>query len=121
MAIGIGLEISRVWDKHDNNPMFSLKSTNSINATIAAMHRATKEANAKIASQVTETAQANAPVESGALRDSIVATEGGVIVGADYGLFVEIGTDTAPAAPFLTPALQDHADDYAAALKEALN
>lgn len=100
--------------------MFSLKSTNSINATIAAMHRATKEANAQIASSVAETARQNAPVASGKLRDSIPSEEGEVTVGADYALFIEIGTEHQAAQAFLTPAVENHANDYAKALKEAL-
>ena len=112
MVIGFGLG--------RNNPMFSLKSTNSVNATIAAMHRATEKANSQIASHIAATAQANAPVQAGELRDSIVATESGVEVTAPHALFVEIGTEHQAAQPFLSPAVQDHADDYAIALKEAL-
>lgn len=97
--------------------MFSLKTTNNINDTIAAMHRATKKANQEIASRIAETARANAPVASGKLRDSISASEGEVNVGVDYALFVEIGTENQAAQPFLSPAVQDHADDYATALK----
>lgn len=99
---------------------WKIQTTNSINATIATLHRATKEANAQIASQIAETAKNNAPVASGALRDSISANEGEVIVGADYGFWIEVGTEHTAAQPFLSPAVQDHADDYAAALREEL-
>lgn len=100
--------------------MLTLKMKNNINAIIQAMHQAAKQTNQKIASEVAESAKANAPVDSGALRDSIVATENSVEVGADYALFVEIGTEHQAAQPFLSPAVQDHAGDYAAALKGLL-
>ena len=97
----------------------TLTTKNSINATIAAMHQATTKANSQIASQIAATAQANAPVQAGELRDSIVATENSVEVTAPHALFVEVGTEHQAAQPFLTPAVQEHADDYTAALREA--
>jgi HK97 gp10 family phage protein len=45
------------------------------------------------------------PVQTGTLRNSITTTADGVIVGADYGVYVEYGTgDTSP-QPFAGPAL----------------
>lgn len=64
-------------------------------------------------------AQVNAPVDTGALKNSIEATEVGiytwwVIVGVDYGAFVELGTSRMAAQPYLTPAVEEVAPIYRA-------
>jgi len=64
------------------------------------------------ADEVQQSAQANAPVETGYLRDSITvedgesSTEKVVVVGADYGVYVEFGTRHMTAEPYLTPAAE---------------
>jgi len=54
--------------------------------------------------------QENAPVDTGNLRDSIyVATDGADVViriDADYAGFVEYGTSTRAAHPFIEPAIE---------------
>lgn len=45
------------------------------------------------------------PVDSGELRDSITATEGGFGATAPYAALVELGTSKTAAQPFLRPAL----------------
>jgi HK97 gp10 family phage protein len=67
-----------------------------------------------LGNEVEVTAQAAAPVDTGALRDSIVYSDGVVSVGVDYAGFVEYGTSDTPAQPYLRPAA-DTADGEAAA------
>jgi len=57
-------------------------------------------------------AQVNAPVDTGALKNSIEAVEveiytWWVIVGVEYGAFVELGTSRMAAQPYLTPAVSE--------------
>ena len=55
--------------------------------------------------KVADEMRRNAPVDTGRLRDSIQTTSEGVVVGVDYGAYVEYGTsDTAP-QPFTVPAI----------------
>lgn len=45
------------------------------------------------------------PVRTGQLRDSVIETDDGITVGADYAGYVEYGTsDTAP-QPFVNPSI----------------
>lgn len=63
----------------------------------------------QIANGVVDIAKDNAPVLSGALRDSIHVESDGddhaVVVGVDYGAFVEFGTSRMAAQPYLGPAV----------------
>ncbi len=61
--------------------------------------------------QVQVTAQALVPVNTGALRDSLVAEQRGPLIwvvhdGVDYGVAVELGSARVRARPFLTPAVE---------------
>jgi len=57
------------------------------------------------AEKVADEMRNRAPVLTGALRNSITTIPTGVIVGVDYGAYVEYGTsDTAP-QPFVGPAV----------------
>lgn len=56
-------------------------------------------------------AKSRAPVDTGTLKNSIQATRVGVahwriVVGADYGMYVEWGTVNMAAQPFFQPAIQ---------------
>lgn len=63
------------------------------------------------AEKIASDARSRAPVLSGFLRSSIqvesvkTGKEAQIVVGADYGKFVEYGTYKMAARPFLTPAL----------------
>lgn len=60
---------------------------------------------------IADLAEQLAPVDTGALRESIRVEEGSrpasyeIVAGMPYAIFVELGTQKAPAQPFLTPAL----------------
>lgn len=64
------------------------------------------------------------PVDTGRLRESIRFTVGGdeVEIGTDveYAPYVELGTRKQRAQPFLTPALEDHVDEYLELIKDVL-
>lgn len=67
---------------------------------------------------VSETARSYAPVDSGELRDSIEVEElgeGHYAVGPrddiEYALFVEWGTSTTPAQPYMEPTALGHQSD----------
>jgi HK97 gp10 family phage protein len=62
------------------------------------------------ARQIEAMAKVQAPVDTGALRSSILARQVAafhweVIVGVEYGGFVEFGTSRMAARPYLTPAV----------------
>lgn len=72
----------------------------------------------KTAWDLSETARSYAPVDSGELRDSIEVEEldeGHYAVGPrddiEYAPFVEWGTSTTPAQPYMQPAALDHQGD----------
>jgi HK97 gp10 family phage protein len=65
---------------------------------------------AKAALDIEAQAKSKAPVDTGTLKNSIQATKVGtahwrVVVGADYGMYVEWGTGRMAAQPFLQPAI----------------
>lgn len=64
----------------------------------------------QVAEAAADWARSVVPVETGELRDSIavVETEGGwqVQVGSDHWLFVEFGTSSMAAEPFMRPAIE---------------
>ncbi len=99
---------------------------NRIPALIAAV-----EANARTtvkahADKIASDARARAPVATGYLRSSIHAEsvtagkEAQIIVGADYGPFVEYGTYKMAAQPFLNPALEADKAAYFADMGKGL-
>lgn len=68
------------------------------------------------AEQVAEIARKLAPRDTGELINSIEAQEGEsgweVAVGADHGIFVELGTVHMAAQPYLTPATEAVRNDH---------
>jgi len=77
---------------------------------------------AKAAMDIQAHAQGRAPVDTGTLKNSIQATRTGiaswrVVVGADYGLYVEYGTRFMGAQPYFRPAIQAVRPQFIAALK----
>lgn len=64
-------------------------------------------ATSMIAERVAATARAKAPVATGRLRDSITADKDRVYTDVEYAPFVEYGTATDPAQPFLRPAADE--------------
>jgi HK97 gp10 family phage protein len=65
---------------------------------------------AKAAMDIEAHAKNNAPVDTGTLKNSIQATRIGdahwrVVVGVDYGMYVEWGTVHMAAQPFFQPAI----------------
>lgn len=85
---------------------------NRIPQLIAAVEANARAGVVKHANLIASDARARAPVETGFLRSSIhvesVSTgkEANIVVGADYGLFVEYGTYKMAAQPYLNPALE---------------
>lgn len=70
-------------------------------------------------------AKIGAPVDTGFLRNSIASSfpddqTGVVSVGAEYGIYVEMGTVHAPAQPFLLPAAERVMQGFEAELKKVL-
>lgn len=70
-------------------------------------------------------AKAACPVDTGRLRNSIThqqESENVEVIGSNvsYASFVELGTSKMSARPFLRPAAEGHAAEYAAILKSFL-
>lgn len=70
-------------------------------------------------------AKVKAPVDTGFLRNSIavvsVSSREAVIgVGAEYGVYVEMGTRRMRAQPFMRPALENNRDRIAEIIRDAL-
>jgi HK97 gp10 family phage protein len=78
--------------------------------------------------QAAEIARSLAPVDTGALVGSITTSFSGnqyvstgeIIVGVDYGIYVEFGTMYMAAQPFLTPAVDQVSKEYARRVDLAL-
>ncbi len=71
-------------------------------------------------------AKMRAPVDTGALRNSITGAmtgeaEGEVAVGVEYGPYVEFGTRSASAQPYLTPAVEAARPEFERAVAAALD
>lgn len=85
---------------------------NRIPQLIAAVEANARTGVKKHAEKIASDARSRAPVATGYLRSSIKAEslETGksaqIVVGAEYGRFVEYGTYKMAARPFLTPALE---------------
>lgn len=64
------------------------------------------------------------PVDTGRLRDSITysVNDNTVYLGSDveYAPYVEFGTHKQKPQPFMSPAMQDHLDEYKAILEDFL-
>lgn len=70
-------------------------------------------------------AKAACPVDTGRLRNSIThqqESENVEVIGTNvsYSVYVELGTSKMSARPFLRPAAEGHAAEYAAILKSFL-
>lgn len=79
---------------------------------------------ADTAKKIAEDAARRAPVKTGALRDSIhvegSGSESTVVVGMNYGSYVEYGTSRMGAQPFFWPALEANRPVYLAAWRSIL-
>lgn len=76
----------------------------------------------KVALDIEAEAKVNAPVKTGALRNSIQASQESQLswrigVGVEYGLYQELGTRFMPAHPFLTPAVEHARGGFADAFR----
>lgn len=70
-------------------------------------------------------AKVAAPVDTGFLQNSIASNfpdelTGVVSVGAEYGIYVEMGTVHAPAQPFLLPAAERAMKELGGELKQVI-
>jgi HK97 gp10 family phage protein len=77
---------------------------------------------AKTALDLEGHAKSRAPVDTGTLKNSIQATRIGpahwrVVVGVDYGMYVEWGTANMAAQPFIQPAILAVTPAYLSAMK----
>lgn len=93
---------------------------NRIPALMVAVEAASRSAPKEVAENIRTTARRLCPVDTGALKASIqaVSVETGktaeVVVGEEYGKFVEFGTYKMAAQPFLYPAFEKHAKELQA-------
>lgn len=89
---------------------------NNIPKIIAGLDRRAKAVSLETAEAVAAEAQARAPVDTGRLRNSIQAratdTGAEVVVGAEYGAFVELGTTDQRPQPYLTPAVESERQSF---------
>lgn len=89
---------------------------------IAGMEAKAEQFVAKAAMDIEAHAKSRAPVDTGTLKNSIQATRVGdahwrVVVGADYGMYVEWGTVHMAAQPFFQPAIQAVTPTFLRALR----
>lgn len=94
---------------------------NKIPALIANLETQVEAIVAKAALDIQANAQDRAPVDTGTLKNSIQAVRDGtaswrVVVGVDYGIYVEYGTVHMAAQPYLTPAVAVVRPQFLAAL-----
>jgi HK97 gp10 family phage protein len=80
---------------------------------------------AKAALDIQANAQVRVPVRTGVLKNSIQATRVGkhhwrVVVGADYGIYVEHGTRFMGAQPYWHPAIAKVRPQFRAALRSVI-
>lgn len=91
---------------------FAWKSTlNLLPELLAALPKVAEATVLDVAQAIAKDAQAIVPVDTGALQESIEASQVNdrtavVDVGKDYGIFVEYGTVKMAAQPFMTPACE---------------
>jgi HK97 gp10 family phage protein len=102
---------------------------NKLPALIKGMEPIARQIVAKAALDIQGHAQQNAPVDTGTLKNSIQATQIGgnaasgsiswrVVVGADYGMYVEWGTVHMAARPFFRPAIDAVRPAFLQAMKQ---
>lgn len=99
-----------------------LTGTNKLGSIVAGMEDKASEIIRKTAFDLQARAQVRAPVDTGYLRASIQAKEvtrlhWQVVVGADYGIYVEYGTRFQAAQPYLNPAMDAVRDPFVQAMK----
>jgi HK97 gp10 family phage protein len=96
-----------------------------IDATIARLEQI-EAIVAKYAGLIEEEAKTLVPVRTGALRDSIVTHLNGLVAeitageGLSYAHLIEYGTRGRPAQPYLRPAAEKYADEFAREIAAAL-
>lgn len=81
---------------------------------------------AKAAQDIVAGAQGRAPVDTGTLKNSIQASSSGpgrwrVVVGADYGVYVNYGTRFMAARPFFTESIAQVRPQFIAAMRQVLS
>lgn len=89
---------------------------------IAGMESKAEAIVAKAALDIEAHAKSRAPVDTGTLKNSIQASRIGtahwrVVVGVDYGMYVEWGTVHTAAQPFFQPAIQTVTPTFLQALR----
>lgn len=101
---------------------------NKLPPIIKGMETQARQIVAKAALDIQAHAQQAVPVDTGTLKNSIRATQVGgnaasgsiswrVVVGADYGMYVEWGTVHTAARPFLGPAVNAVRPTFLAAMR----
>ena len=98
---------------------------NKFPSIIAGMEAKAEAIVAKTAMDLEAHAKSRAPVDTGTLKNSIQATRVGdahwrVVVGVDYGLYVEWGTSRMAAQPFFQPAIQAVSPTFLRAIRTVL-
>lgn len=70
-------------------------------------------------------AKTSCPVDTGRLRNSItymIASDKAYVgTNVEYAAYVELGTSRQKAQPYLVPAAKNHASEYRAIMRKALN
>lgn len=99
---------------------------NKFPSIIAGMESKAEAIVAKAALDVEAQAKARAPVDTGTLKNAIQATRIGpahwrVVVGVDYGMYVEWGTVHMAAQPFFQPAIQAVTPAFLRAIRTVLS
>ena len=92
---------------------------------IAGMEAKAEAIVAKTAMDLEAHAKSRAPVDTGTLKNSIQATRVGdahwrVVVGVDYGMYVEWGTVHMAAQPFFQPAIQAVTPAFLTAIRQVV-
>lgn len=90
---------------------------------IAGMEAKAEAIVSKAALDIEAHAKTRAPVDTGTLKNSIQATRVGdahwrVVVGVDYGMYVEWGTARMAAQPFFQPAIQAVTPQFLTAIRK---
>lgn len=107
-----------------NKLSVDVKSRGGFLAKLPGISSVVAKAVAATALAVETRAKQDAPVDTGRLRSAIAAEYNGttatVNVNVDYALFVELGTRTQRAQPFLYPAMEAERQLFLQRLKAAL-
>lgn len=96
--------------------------SNAFPAIIVGMEAKANAIVAKAALDIQAQAQTRAPVDTGKLKNSIQAYQVAsghwrVVVGAEYGIYVEWGTSRMAAQPYLQPAITTVSPTFLEAMK----